>query len=141
MSRPTYVFTHGVEINFHQESQQVSTMHGTRKPDKGWTHFDSEGHAHAWRNGDELPTLYEKVTGKEWVGDSYDGCEVEITEWRCNVCDEVVEPKYVTDYSPVYVTGPPEYTLKLRANIMDQEWRIPEDDVAPLIDILRRIFV
>lgn len=134
-----YVFAQGLEIRFHQETEVVSTMHGVQKPDASWMHFDGAGHAHAW-NGEKLPTLHEVVTGKEWIGDAYDGQEIEITEYRCKVCEEVVEPKYFTDYSPIYVSGPPEYTLVVRPSIMEAEYRIPEDDVAPLIDILRRIF-
>lgn len=134
-----YVFANGIEIRFHRETEVVSTMFGTKKPDKGWKHFDAAGHAHAW-DGDKLPTLNEVVTGKTWVGDEYDGMEVDISEYRCKVCEEVVDPQYVTDYSPIYVSGPPEYTFAIRPNIMELEYRIPDDDVEPLIEILRRMF-
>ncbi len=135
-----HVIGSGVEIRFDRETEVVSSMHGTRKPDKGWIHFDPLGHAHAW-NGDELPTLYEKVTGTVWVGDEIDRDEVETTEYRCKTCDVVVEPKYVTDYSPIVISGPPAYSIVLRARMQDEEWRIPEDDVQPLLAILRRVFV
>ena len=134
-----YVFAHGLEIRFHQETEVVETMHGTRKPDISWLHFDKNHHAHAW-DGDKLPTLGEVVTGKAWIGDEYDSQEIDVTEYRCLVCGEVVEPKYVVDYSPTYVQGPPAHTLMIRANIMDQEFRIPPEDVGPLIEILQRIF-
>lgn len=137
--RHNYVFAHGLEIVFIQEPIIVETMTGVQKPDKSWSYVDLNDHAHVWK-GDKLPTLYEKVTGKHWVGDEYDGMEVEDTEMRCKICDEVVVPKYVTDYTPVHVAGPSEYRLKIRANIMDSEYPIPEEDVGPLIKILQRIF-
>jgi hypothetical protein len=115
-------------------------MQGTRKPDKSWTHFDSNEHAHAW-SGDKLPTLYEKVTGTTWVGDEIDGQEVDVTEMRCKICDETVDPGYYVDHTPVYVRGPSAYTLVIRPQLFETEWQIPNDDVGPLVDILRRVFV
>jgi hypothetical protein len=135
-----HIFAPGVEVRFHQESMVVDEMLGTRKPDKAWKHIDSQGHAHAWFD-DELPTVEEVVIGKEWYGEGADAYEVDVTEYRCRVCAEVVKPKYVVTHEPSYIKGPPEYTLVLRANMYDSEWRIPEEDVGPLVDILRRVFV
>ena len=134
-----YVFAHGLEIRFHQESLRIDNHFGVKKPDISWRYIDPNDHAHVWV-GDELPTLKEVVTGKTWVGDEYDGMEVDITEYRCRVCDAVVEPKYTVSYEPNYVAGPPEYTLAIKPSIMESEYPIPQDDVGPLIDILRRIF-
>ena len=134
-----HVLAPGIEIRFDRETEVVESMHGTRKPDPNWLHFDKNGHAHAWR-GDELPTVYEKVTGTTWVGDEIDGYEDELTDLRCKICDEIVKPKYVMDYSPVIVAGPAQYTLKLSASIQDQEWPVPTEDVETLIGILHRMF-
>lgn len=137
---PTHMVAPGIEIRFHQETEVVHSMHGVRKPDKNWIVFDSHAHAHAW-SGDELPTLYEKVAGTTWVGDEFDGQEVDVTEWRCKVCDEVVTPRYVTDYSPVYIEGPPQYTLVIHPSLEhEREYPIPDGDIAPLIEIFGRMF-
>ncbi len=134
------VLAPGIEIRFHQETEVVSSMHGIRKPDKNWNYIDLNDHAHVWR-GEELPTLYEKVTGTTWVGDEYDGQEIELTEMRCKVCDEVVVPKYTVDYSPIHVAGPPEYTLVIHPSLEhEREFRIPDEDVSALIEILGRMF-
>lgn len=139
MATRQYVFANGLEIRFHQDSIRVESMHGTRKPDQSWSYVDLNDHAHVWK-GDKLPTLYEKVTGTTWVGDEHDAMEVEVTEMRCKICDETVEPKYVTDYTPVHVPGPSEYTLRIAPNMMTAEYRIPDEDVGALIAILQRMF-
>jgi hypothetical protein len=116
-------------------------MHPRRKPDPAWKYIDANGHAHCWWK-DELPTLEEVVTGTTFVGDEYDGEEVDDIEHRCRICGEVVVPKHILSYEPSYVAGPPEYTLFIRGNELqaNAEYRIPDDDVAPLIEILRRVF-
>lgn len=135
----TQMLAPGLELRFHRETEMVSTMRGTRKPDPSWRHLDKQDHVHAWIDG-KLPTLNTEVVGKTWVGDERDGEEIDLLEHRCRICNESIEPKYVTDYTPVMVAGPPEYTLVVRAGIRDQEFRIPPDDVTALIGILQRMF-
>lgn len=139
MAKATHCFASGIEIRFHQETTVVADMMGTSRPDQNWKHIDKNGHAHIW-DGDKLPTLGEVVTGKTWVGDDYDGYEIDVTEFRCLVCGEVVNPKHTLSYEPHFVKGPSQYTLRIDPHIMGMEFPIPDDDVAPLIDILTRIF-
>jgi len=129
----------GVEIRCHQETEVFETMSPTKKPDPSWRYIDRNQHAHVW-DGDKLPTLGVHVTGKTWVGDEYDGCEVEVTEHRCLVCGAVVTPGYVHSYDPIYVPGPATHTLVLHAGLWGQEYPIPPEDVEALVEILGRIF-
>lgn len=125
----------GIEIRYDQETEVVNHLIPVKKPDPAWTHFDSNGHAHAWKKN-KLPTLVEVKTGTITYGDEYDGYdEVDQTEYRCKVCEEVVEPSYRTDFSPQYVAGPPRYTLVIGGSF---EYPIQEDDVKPLYEILKR---
>ena len=134
-----YVFAHVVEVRFRTDVEEIRTLYGVKKPDTGWKEADVHGHVHAWIDG-ELPSLTWVKTGTEWVGDSYDGCEVDIGQYQCNICGSVVEPKQVTSYEPEYVKGPPSYSLIIHPQMQSSEWRIPDDDVAPLLEMLKRIF-
>ena len=135
----SHVYAPGLEIRFEQSTEVIETMLGVRKPDPNWKHVDRSGHLHAWVD-DKLPTLGEHVTGKTWVGDEYDGCEVDITEHRCLVCAAIVEPKYVVSHEPQYVRGPASYFLVVHPGWEPREFPIPEDDAHTLIDILQRMF-
>lgn len=129
----------GVEIHFHQETEQFAMLNGQRVPDESWKEVDKNGHGHAFFNG-KLPTLELVQTGVQYVGDAYDGCEIPITHYECLICREEVEPKYKISYDSVRVAGPPQYTLMIRAAIMDRELPVPEDDVPALVEILGRMF-
>lgn len=140
MATTTKHLAHGIEIRFEQSVETISATIGTRKPDPDWKHVDKKGHLHAWVKG-KLPTLGEHVTGKTYVGDEYDGCEVDVTEYRCLVCAEVVEPKYNVSYEPTYIQGPPSWFLVLHPHIFGpQEFRIPDEHVHALVEIFEDMF-
>jgi hypothetical protein len=83
----------------------VETMSPSRVPDEKWRYIDKKGHLHAWVDG-EVPTLDWVVIGKTWVGDEYDGEEIEVGEHRCRVCAEPIEPMLKVKYGPSSVPGP-----------------------------------
>ena len=139
MARSSQHLAPGIEIRFEQETQLIESLVPRKKPDPNWRVVDKMGHIHAWIDG-ELPSLGEHTIGTTWVGDDLDGYEIELTENRCLICAEVIEPKYVTTHEPMYVPGPSRYFLKIHAGIQHQEYPIPDDDVPELIAILGRMF-
>lgn len=122
-----------IEIRFHQETQVVESLFGRKVANAAWIHFDSNNHPHAFK-GEELPTLDKIALDTIWVGDAYDGHEETVYGYQCKLCQEAVEPKWRMDYTPEYVTGPPAYTLY----VAGMEYPLKEDDVLPLIEILKR---
>lgn len=66
-------------------------MSPCKVPDPDWRYVDKAGHGHFWKKT-ALPTLKWVVTGKTWIGDEYGGEEIELGEFRCKLCDEVIEP-------------------------------------------------
>lgn len=98
-------------VEIKREQIPVHSMHPTTKvPDEKWRFVDKAGHGHFW-DGKDLPTLVWVVTGKQWVGDEYDGEEYDVGEWRCKLCDEVVEPKKKAVYAPQFVDGPTTFLV------------------------------
>lgn len=140
MKESRYVFADVLEIVFRQETEEITMLNGVRKPDPAWRHVDLNDHIHAWIDG-KLPTLESVVVGKEWVGEGADGCEVDVTEHRCRICNDRVVPQYTVSYAPEYEKGPPSYGLRVRPSLLTGgEWRIPEEDVSKLVEIFQRIF-
>jgi hypothetical protein len=87
-----------------REIVEVNTMSPRRVPDPKWKHVDGGGHAHVWV-GETIPTVEWVVTGTEWVGDEYDACEIDVGEYRCRKCGELVEPKRIVTYEPHFLPG------------------------------------
>lgn len=102
--RSTAVHYPMISIQFDREQIPVETFSPSMVPDEKWSYIDKQGHAHLW-DGDKLPTLTWVVTGTEWIGDEYDASEIEVGEYRCRHCSEVVEPQRRADYGPRHVTG------------------------------------
>lgn len=88
-----------ISVKMDREEIPLRSMAPTKVPDEKWRYIDTQGHGHFWE-GSDLPTLKWVVTGKTWVGDEYDGYEIEIGEYRCHLCAEVVEPRKRVTYEP-----------------------------------------
>ena len=101
---PKHTSRSGLSIEFHREAIRVDTVVGERVADPRWKHTDTNGHVHAFA-GEELPSLEWVVTGTEWVGDEFDSSEIEVGEYRCRVCGEMVKPRWNRDYSPRFIPG------------------------------------
>jgi len=66
------------------------------KPDPRWFVVDQLGHYHAFDNDDNLPTLKPVSVDVPCNGCGDNGCEgYTVTEYHCELCDEVVEPRYM----------------------------------------------
>lgn len=113
-------------VEIQREEIPVSTMYPEMVPDTAWRYVDKKGHGHFWAEGKtgKLPTLHWVVTGKRWVGDEYDGDEYEMGEWRCRLCDEVVEPKKTAKYSSGYIDGPTTFLVTIEGETF---YLTPED--------------
>jgi len=101
-----------ISIEFHREEIPVETMHPEMVPDEKWRFVDANGHGHFWE-GEDLPTLEWVVTGAEWYGDEYESWEVEIGEYRCRLCGEVIEPKRLAKYGPKFLPGLATFTVSI----------------------------
>ena len=100
-----------ISIEFNRDDISVQT-HPTKVPDQEWRYVDGHGHGHFWSQ-DGFPTLEWKVTGKQWVGDEYDGDEYDVGEWRCRLCEEVIEPGLRLEYGPTHIPGPTWITVTI----------------------------
>lgn len=92
------------------------------EPDLAWTYVDGRGHFHAYTADEKLPTLRgipievpcDGACGFEG------GCEgYTRTEYRCRLCDEVVEPKTRRPFGRRYMDGAERWTVKAVARIED----------------------
>jgi hypothetical protein len=101
-----------VSITVEREEIPVETMNPTKVADEKWRFVDKEGHGHFWE-GETLPTLEWVATGKQWVGDEFDGEEYEVGEYRCRLCGEVVEPRKRVEYGPRSIPGPASFTVEI----------------------------
>lgn len=125
----------GIEIEMKREDVEVSTLHPTRVPDAKWEYIDGHDHAHRFI-GESVPSTKWVVTGTTWVGDCYDAMEVDIGEYRCIKCDDVVEPGYTVTYGVrEFVPGLLEITIKtefgrywLRQEELEEFQRTPVGD-------------
>jgi hypothetical protein len=101
-----------VSVSVERESIPVQSMHPAKVPDPKWRYVDKTGHGHFWE-GDDLPTLKWVVTGTAVAGDEYEMYEYEVGEYRCQICDEVIEPGKKLDYGPTHVPGPVTVTVEI----------------------------
>jgi len=99
-------------VSIEREDIAVDVMHSIRVPDEKWTFVDKKGHGHFW-SGKKIPTCELVVVGKEWVGDEYDGEEIEIKEWHCRGCGQLIEPGYRMETVPNRVPGPTWVTITI----------------------------
>jgi hypothetical protein len=93
-----------VSITFEREQIPVHSFRPDLVPDEKWRYLDQRGHGHWW-NGTDLPTLEWVVTGTESIGDEYSWDEIEVGEYRCRLCGEVVEPAKREVPGPDYIPG------------------------------------
>lgn len=99
-------------VSFERKEIPVDILMPLRVPDEKWRFVDAQGHGHFW-DGKDLPTLKWVVTGTEWVGDEYEHDEIDIGEWRCVQCAEIIEPGMKVDYSPRSVPGLVTFTVTI----------------------------
>lgn len=120
-------------LKYEREDIPVHTLSPSKIPDEEWRYIDKAGHGHFWK-GKKLPTLKEVVTGTTWVGDEYESHEVELTEHRCLLCDEVIKPGMRSEYGPSHVPGIATYTV----TIGHSEFILGEEDWYDALDHLRK---
>lgn len=101
-----------ISMSVEQEQYTADVLSRVKVPDEKWTFVDKAGHGHFWK-GKKVPTCKLVVTGSYWVGDEVESEEVEIKEWKCKTCDEIIEPGYRYETSPTHVPGPTWVTLTL----------------------------
>lgn len=99
----------GGELVVEREVQYVESLHQV-KPDMRWQFVDAEGHWHAFSldRDEQLPTLTWKTIPVPCDGSCGGVCEGEgttRTEYRCRICDEVIEPGWVPDPGPHSIGG------------------------------------
>jgi hypothetical protein len=112
------------EIETFSFSQQIKV------PDEKWRLLDKQGHGHFWaKGGKELPTLEWIVTGTEVYGDEYESYEVEVGEYRCKLCAEVIEPGHRME-TPKPILGPTTVTLEVNG----ETFRLTEEEYAASVD-------
>lgn len=97
---PPLAGTFGIE----REMLDISTETGGWLPDPAWECIDANGHWHAFTADGKLPTLTERerhvdCDGLHLFGEPDDvNCEgYDVTEYRCRVCLDLVEPHRVPD--------------------------------------------
>lgn len=69
-------------------------------PDPDWEHADSNGHLHAFAEKGETPTLTRYSVNIPCDGSCGGVCEGEgydEWQWKCAICDEAVEPRFIPD--------------------------------------------
>lgn len=98
---------------FRIESTPIEVTSISR-PDEHWSYTDPAGHEHFWVvNGERmstyqpagrytLPFIHYVVTAE---GIDEDGYEFEDGEYRCNLCDAVVEPGTKADEDRQFING------------------------------------
>lgn len=125
-----------ISVTVQREPIEVATMSGTLSPDEKWRFVDGHGHGHFWA-GEDLPTLRWVVTGTDWIGDEFDASEIDVGEYRCTICEEVVVPKRRVSYDPVHLAGLTTIVLEING----EEFRLTEEmyseAVAHWVDLLR----
>lgn len=99
-----------ISVSVEREEIPVAMMSPVQVPDEKWRYVDKQGHGHFY-NEQGLPTLERVVTGTTWIGDEYEGMEVDITEYRCLQCAEVIKPRTRSEYGPSHIPGPTTITV------------------------------
>ena len=127
-----------VSVNVEREEIPVASFSPSKVPDATWRYVDKAGHGHFWQ-GNELPTLKWVVTGMQAVGDEYEMYEYEVGEWRCQICDEVVEPQKKLDYGPTHVPGPVTVTVEVENEVFVLTMDEYAQSVERWLDALREI--
>ena len=84
------------------------------KPDPAWEHADSNSHFHAFAEDGKTPTLAtysvhidcDGSCGGVCGGEGYDDLR-----WKCAICGEAVEPRFIPD-EDAWTTGVPVETFR-----------------------------
>ena len=87
------------EVRFEANVEHIISEDAT-KPDPAWEHTDSHGHFHAWAQDDKTPTLERYSVHVDCDGSCGGVCEGEgydETHWKCAICGDEVEPRFVPD--------------------------------------------
>ena len=101
------------EVRFEANTEHIISETAT-KPDPAWEHTDSNGHFHAWAQDGKTPTLERYSVHVECDGSCGGICEGEgydETHWKCAICGEEVEPRFVPDVE-ARTTGIPVVTSR-----------------------------
>lgn len=91
MATSTARFPHGIKLHAEREMIDVTNITGSSEPDPSWSFTDAEGHEHThesytWRWVFDGPEFYFDADGEEHNGDG---------DYRCFICQETIEPRYV----------------------------------------------
>ena len=125
----------GIEVEVEEWETVSFTTH--RVPDPNWRFVDTFGHGHFWRfhskKPSDIPTCELVVTGTTWVGDEFDGEEVQIKEWRCRQCEQTIEPGMKNE-TPKPILGPPRVTVTING----ERFFVNEIEYAAAVDQFAR---
>jgi hypothetical protein len=105
MNEPTFVVINGFRmITQCSLTVEVETMDVTpateTKPDHRWTLTDARGHYHAFSTDTEnpLPTLDRKTRERAIFDDDLEEPDIwEESYYVCRLCDQEIEPKWITN--------------------------------------------
>ena len=87
------------EVRFDAGVEYIRSETATR-PDPAWEHTDSHGHFHAFAADGKTPTLKTYLVHVACDGSCGGVCEGEgydETHWKCVICGEEVEPRFIPD--------------------------------------------
>lgn len=121
-----------ISITTETEEIAVDMIQQLKVPDEKWNFVDKAGHGHFWK-GKKIPTCKLVVTGSVWVGDEFEAEEIEVKEWKCKICGEIVEPGYRYESSPTHVPGLTWVAL----TIDDESFVLTPDEYAASVDVWR----
>lgn len=124
-------------VQVEREDIAVDVIHSIKVPDEEWRFVDKAGHGHFWKlfskKPSTIPTCVLVVTGTEWVGDEYEAEEIEIKEWKCKLCTEIIKPGYRQELAPTHVPGPTWVTV----TINDETFVLTPEQYAWSVDAWR----
>lgn len=86
------------------------------RPDQGWTFVDAASHFHAYDQEGKTPTLVGRLRHIPCDGTCGGVCGGEgyaVTDKHCRICDEVIRPATVQDSTPIPVTGPSRWSVRV----------------------------
>lgn len=101
------------EVRFDANVEHIISETAT-KPDPAWEHTDSNGHFHAFAEDGKTPTLERYSVHVDCDGSCGGVCEGEgydETHWKCAICGEEVEPRFIPD-EEARTTGIPVVTSR-----------------------------
>lgn len=104
------------EVRFDEAVEYIRSETAV-KPDPAWEHTDSNGHFHAFAEDGKTPTLTEYSVHVECDGSCGGVCGGEgydQTHWKCAVCGEEAEPRFIPDWE-ARTTGIPVVTSRSAA--------------------------